>query len=47
MNSIVDAFQEAFDNYYQFLKEENKIKNMTPKEYGLMLQKKRRKKKRK
>ena len=44
MNSFTEAFQEAWDSYYRFLKEENKRKSMTPKEYGMALQKKRRKK---
>ncbi len=43
MNSFTEAFQEAC-SYYRFLKEENKRKSMTPKEYGMALQKKRRKK---
>jgi hypothetical protein len=47
MNSFVGIFNETWDNYYQFLKEENRRKTMTPKEYGMMLQKKHRKKKRK
>ena len=47
MNNLGDFFNDAWDNYYQFLKEENRRKTMTPKEYGMMLQKKHRKKKRK
>lgn len=39
MNSFNQSLQEAYDTYKKFLKENSAIENMTPKEYGIYLSK--------
>lgn len=39
-NSFVSAMRNIYNNYSKFLKEETRKRSMTPKEYGIMLQKK-------
>ena len=47
MSSFLNSLNKFWHSYYQFLKAEDRQRNMTPKEYGIMLQKKRRNKKKK
>lgn len=44
MNSLIENLSYISDKYLRFLKEESKRQNMPPKEYGIMLQKKKQKK---
>ena len=44
MNNFINSMQNIADRYLKFLKEEDRKINMTPKEYGMMLQKKKQKK---
>lgn len=45
MSNFIDGLQYACDSYLRHIREENRRRNMTPKEYGMMLKKKRRKSK--
>lgn len=45
MSRVMASMQQIADTYLSYLKEESKKKNMTPKEYGIMLQKKQKKRK--
>lgn len=44
MHSFSSSMQYITENYLKFLREENRRTSMPPKEYGMMLQKKKRKK---
>lgn len=47
MSGFFQNMQYCRDSYYKFLQEQKKMENMTPKEYGLYISKKRGRKKRK
>ena len=43
MSNFINGLQYACDSYLQHLREENRRRSMSPKEYGMMLKKKQKK----
>lgn len=44
MNKLIESMQDCCDYFHKYLKEQSRTENMTPKEYGMYLQKKRNRK---